>query len=124
MLPARLLVYGKEAALDLRVSQRLTAEHQAYRKAMPQVLARRRPQPREPHSITLLPRVLPREKYQHLSDKAHREIVSEIRPTPPHELLQELKKETIQVSHEVMQKGDDAGEPAHTTVLFRVTSFQ
>ena len=63
-----------------------------------QVLARRRPQPPVRHSIALPPRVLPRDKHQHLAHKAHREIVSEIRPTPAHDLLLQLKKETMQAS--------------------------
>ena len=98
---AKVLVYGVDAAVDSNISKALSKQHVAEQQAMASVLARKH----NPSSTDDPPRppvaaeyVKPRDQFRHLDSPASRSLVNEIRPTPPEQRLQLLKKETLQAN--------------------------
>lgn len=91
---SKILAYGREAATDPALAARLSAKYTAHRRAMPEVLARRRPRPRDEQDVRIPPRVQAEPKRKELDDSVLSAIVDSVREPQPEEVLETLQEET------------------------------
>ena len=125
LLPAKLLTMGREAATDPVLSQRLARQYRLDRWSMEDILAKRQPKPDEAlgaRASLLAPveRVHRIPEHRHLSIAPLRDVVSDIRPPAPSELLKNLKRDT---QHAVLDAAKAVNIPAGVRESESITRF-
>ena len=98
LTPARVLVYGPQAATDPVLAKKLAARAIALKQSMPARLVQRRElasaHGQRPIAASLPPRVRPPDHYRHLDTAESRSLVDGIRPIETDEQIQKLRKAT------------------------------